>query len=219
MNLTASQSESQAPAAGMEDACMPLPGSTAEPEITGAVQAVLAGHPDAYALIVKRFQSSVMTVAMMLMRDRQAAEELTQDAFVRAHRSLSSFDQSRPMKPWLMKIVYRLAQDAGRHRATEGRQQRWAEQQFRQVVHGPGPLEHLIADERARSLWQALEVLPMAERTAAILYYREGLSVEQVAQATEVSPGTVKTLLFRARGHLRTVLNQPAILGPDRGAL
>lgn len=190
----------------------------AEAEVAKAVQAVRAGQRDAYAVLVEQFQTPILTLAMMLMGNRQAAEELTEDVFVRAYENLPLYDLSRPMKPWLVKIAYRLVQDAGRRRAMESRRQRLAQQQAREVIGQPGLLEHLIADERARSLWEAMERLPLAERTAAFLYYREELTVEQVAQATDVSPGTVKTLLFRARGHLRTFLQKRGVADSDRGA-
>ena len=186
---------------------MACEGVAAEEGVADAIKAVLNGRADDYEKIVRQFQNSIMTVAMMLMRNREAAEELTQDVFVRAYRSLSTFDCSRTMKPWLVTIAYRLAQDAGRQRAVQTRREHLARQRAQETAPGPGPLERLIADERARSLWQSLETLPMGERTAAVLYYREGLGVEQVAEAMEVSAGTVKTLLFRARDHLRGALH------------
>jgi RNA polymerase sigma-70 factor (ECF subfamily) len=64
----------------------------------------------------------------------------------------------------------------------------------------------LIADEHARRLWQAVAALPSGERTAVMLHYRDGLAIGEVARALGVAPGTIKTLLFRARRHLREQL-------------
>lgn len=190
--------------------------SAAEPQVAAAVVAVLAGNSNAYALIVEQFQVSVMTVAMMLLKNRLAAEELTQDVFVRAYQRLSTFDSSRPMKPWLMKIAYRLAQDAGRQRMIETRRRetiaqkmsiaQTKEQNSVGSSSSSSPLQRLIVDEQSRLLWQAMETLPLSERAAAIFYYREGLSVEQIATTMGVSAGSIKTSLFRARDHLRTAL-------------
>jgi RNA polymerase sigma-70 factor (ECF subfamily) len=178
-----------------------------ERDVADAVKAVLAGNRNAFALIVERFQDSVMTMAMALRRNRQGAEELTQDVFVRAYERLASFDATRPMKPWLARITCRLAQDAWQNQLMEARRQREARDRREGSGSESGPLESLIADERARMLWRAMEALPLAEKRAAILYYREGLTVQEVAEVTEVSTGTVKALLFRARDHLRIILN------------
>jgi RNA polymerase sigma factor (sigma-70 family) len=71
---------------------------------------------------------------------------------------------------------------------------------------GADPLAALIAGEDDRRLWRSVAALPSGERTAAILYYREDLSVQQIAFALGVTAGTVKTLLFRARRRLRHTL-------------
>jgi RNA polymerase sigma-70 factor (ECF subfamily) len=76
----------------------------------------------------------------------------------------------------------------------------------------PAPASHddaldvLIADERDRQLWQAVAALSSGERTAVILYYRQNMTVDEIATAVGVSTGTVKTLLFRGRQKLRKEL-------------
>ena len=64
-------------------------------------------------------------------------------------------------------------------------------------------LTALIADERSRRLWEAVAALSSGERTAVMLYYRDEMAVRDIARALGVTTGTIKTLLFRARRHLR----------------
>jgi len=146
-----------------------------------------------------------MTLALALMRNTGAAEELTQDAFVRAYRHLDSFDDRRALFPWLAKITYRLAQSRRQQQAREACQRTAAESK-QQPESDDDPLNTLLADEQARSLWQAVGTLPTRERAAVILYYRNGLRVSQVARVMGVSESTVKTSLLRARRHLAVVL-------------
>jgi DNA-directed RNA polymerase specialized sigma24 family protein len=68
-------------------------------------------------------------------------------------------------------------------------------------------LTALIADERSRGLWDAMAALPPAERTALILYYLDEMAVRDIARALGVTIGTIKTLLFRGRRHLRERLD------------
>jgi len=180
--------------------------SELEPEIVEAVRAVRAGNPQAYAAIVTRFQGPILTLCAAILRNRQAAEELAQDVFVRAFQRFDTFDVRQPMKPWLVKIAYRLAQQKWRTQVRETARERAAAMMLQQNHSDEGPTQRLIADERSELLWQAVHALPMAERTAVVLYYRESLSVKQIAAVMGVSPGTVKTHLFRARSQIQVNL-------------
>ena len=172
-----------------------------------ALAAVRAGRTEAFAQIVGLYQAEVMTLALALMRDFPVAEELTQDAFVRAYQHLDSFDDRRPFYPWLAKITYRLAQTWRHQRAREALQRAAAESK-RQSQSDDDPLNVLLADEQARILWRAVQELPARERAAAVLYYRNGLRVSEAAQVMGVSAGTVKTFLLRARRHLAVALGR-----------
>jgi RNA polymerase sigma factor (sigma-70 family) len=185
--------------------------SDPDPAVVAAVRAVLAGDNDAFAVIVRQFQSAIMTLATVILHDRQAAMEVTQDVFVRAWRGLKSFDQTRPMKAWLIGITYRAASDYQRQQATRARKERDSVAQADLRAGPEQPLDALIADEQSRMLWKLVDSLPRGEQVAVVLFYREGLSVERVAEAMGVSPGTVKTSLFRARKHLRTMMQRPGM--------
>jgi RNA polymerase sigma-70 factor (ECF subfamily) len=174
-------------------------------EIARAIQAVLAGDANAFATIVERFQTSLMTLCVAIERDPRAAEELAEDVFVRAYQRLGSFDRRRPMLPWLAAIAYRLAQEQWRGQARQrGREAVAAE---RGVNRAEGsPPARLVERERADLLWRCVDGLPLAQRTAVVLYYRENLSLDEMAAALGVSSGTVKTHLFRARAQLKKSL-------------
>ena len=76
-------------------------------------------------------------------------------------------------------------------------------------------LTALIADERSRGLWQAVAALTSGERTAVMLYYRDEMAVRDIARALGVTTGTIKTLLFRARRHLRERLEAATVSQPE----
>ena len=177
-----------------------------DPAVTDAVRAVLAGRQEEFAVIVRQYQSAIMTLATVLLRDRQAATEVTQEVFVRAWRGLKTFDQTRPMKAWLLGIAYHAASDYRRERTIRAKRERTTAAQDGWQSTQAQPLDVLIASERSRTLWKLIDALPLGEQLAVILFYREGLSVEHVAQSLGVSPGTVKTSLFRARKRLHTMM-------------
>lgn len=175
-----------------------------------AVRAVRHGDRDAFGRVVALYQRRLFGLALMMTRDPAGAEDVAQDAFVRAFVHLDAYDERRPFYPWLSSIAVRLAQNwlvkRGRITARER-----AEPAPASVAASPtvDPLTAVIADEHDRRLWQSVAALPSGERTAAILYYREELTIKEIAFALGVTAGTVKTLLFRARLRLRRTLVDP----------
>jgi RNA polymerase sigma-70 factor (ECF subfamily) len=184
-----------------------------DPAVVEAVRAVLGGDNEAFAVIVRQYQGAIRTVATVILRDPQAALEVTEEVLVRVWQGLKSYDSTRSLKAWLMGITHRVASDYQQQRAGRARKERgYAQTGVRPAPEQP--LDALLADERSRMLWQMVDGLPAGERVAIVLFYREGLSVEQVADTLGVSPGTVKTSLFRARKHLHAMMQ-----GPERNCL
>jgi RNA polymerase sigma-70 factor (ECF subfamily) len=162
---------------------------------------------EAFGRLVQTHQGRLFGLVLMMVRQPSAAEEVTQDAFVRAYTNLDHYDDRRPFYPWLASIAVRLAQNWLRsHVRTEQREGTPLES-----APEPGAtaaaLTTLLADERSRELWQAVAALTSGERTAVILYYRDEMAVRDFARALGVTTGTIKTLLFRARRHLRERLD------------
>jgi len=168
-----------------------------------AVLAVRAGNAESFSTLVRKYQRRVFGLALMYVRNPDAAEEVTQDVFVRAYTHLDAYEVTRPFYPWIATITVRLAQNrlVQQRRVTE----RGAAPPQRDVADGAAvsPLAALIADEQGRSVWTRVAELPAGERSAVILHYRQDLGIKDVARALGVTAGTVKTFLFRARQRLR----------------
>jgi RNA polymerase sigma-70 factor, ECF subfamily len=179
--------------------------------VRATIRAVRRGDHDAFGRIVERFQRRLFGLAVMMTRDPSGAEEVAQDAFVRAFLHLKAYDDTRPFYPWISTIVVRLAQNWLVRRSRVDIREGAALDPEAAVASGPrDPLSALIADDDDRRLWHAVSALPSGERTAVILYYRQDMSVGEIAHAVGVTSGTIKTLLFRARRRLRTVLGDPS---------
>jgi RNA polymerase sigma factor (sigma-70 family) len=171
------------------------------------VQRVRAGNVDAFGQIVKGYERRVFALAVMILRNRAAADDVTQDAFVRAFERLDLYDVRRPFYPWLATITVRLSRNwLARHSPGARRETPIQPESGAYASAGPAALDVLVAEDEGRHLWRFVERLPLGERTAVVLHYRQELSVSEVASAIGVTAGTVKTLLFRARQHLRASL-------------
>lgn len=189
---------------------VPATDSDAE-DVRAAVAAVGRGDSAAFGRVVDLYQRRLFGLALMMTRDPSGAEEVAQDAFVRAFAHLDAYDAGRPFYPWISTIAVRLAQNWLVRRArTSTREGAELATDHDAAAAEIDPLAGLIADERDRRLWRSVSALPSGERTAVILYYRQDMSVRAIAAALGVTDGTVKTLLFRARQRLRRTLGDIA---------
>jgi RNA polymerase sigma-70 factor (ECF subfamily) len=178
--------------------------------VRAAVRAVRSGDREAFGRLVDRHQKRLFGLTLMMVRDPEGAEEVTQDAFIRAFTRLDLYDEHRPFYPWLATIAVRLAQNwLRRHSRMSIREGAQIDLEGEPALTAD-PLEKLIADERGRQLWRSVAALSSGERTAVTLHYRQEMKVSEIAHALGVTSGTVKTLLFRARRKLRGAIDDTA---------
>jgi RNA polymerase sigma-70 factor (ECF subfamily) len=141
-------------------------------------------------------------VAYSVLRHRQDAEDVAQEAFVRAHRRFRQLRERQRFRAWLVRMTWRLALD--RQRTDRRRAQR--ERAHSIVDTTTGPLQQVLSRERGARLWAAIDALPEKLRIALVLSGIEGYDVSEVATLLEVPQGTVKSRLFLARRRLKEQL-------------
>lgn len=181
--------------------------SVEEKAVRDLAAAAQGGDRHAFDQLVLLYQKRLYGLAMMMVRNAHGAEDVTQDAFIRAFTNLHLYDIRRPFYPWLATIGVRLAQNWLRsHSLRSSREGSPVEEEPAAGVQNP--LNGMMAHEDARGLWQLVEDLPSGERTAVFLFYRQEMKVADIARTLGVTGGTVKTMLFRARKKLRTGLTK-----------
>ena len=174
------------------------------------VQQVRDGEFRRFALLVDRYKDRALTLALRLVGRREEAEELVQDAFVRAYRNLRSFRGDSAFRTWFYRILYNVCMTQVRRRGRSQPLLRLEDQPAREEGL-PDPetataLEQLEERELAELLTAELMQLPEKYRTAISLFYLEEMSYEEVAAVAGLPVGTVKSHLFRARSLLRETL-------------
>lgn len=175
------------------------------------VASALKGSQDAYRELVTRFERPVYSLIVRMVQDPGTAEDLAQEAFVKAYRSLRSYDSSRKLSSWLFKIAHNTTIDHLRRNALETVPLEAPPDQ----EEGRGGLAAVLADgsvenpaaaaerrDMARSLERAIARLRPEYREAVVLFYIEGVSYQEICEATGLPLGTVKTNLHRARKEL-----------------
>jgi RNA polymerase sigma-70 factor (ECF subfamily) len=170
------------------------------------IDAVRNGNSRRYSVLVDRHKDRAMTLAVRLVGERSEAEELVQDAFLRAFRSLDTFRGEAKFSTWFYRILYNVCMTRVRRRhvlpvqdlpgdAASGGGE-WADA-------GPDVQERLETDEVREMLLEEMLRLPEAFRVALTLFYVQELKYEEMTVVLQVPLGTVKTNLSRGRTLLR----------------
>lgn len=180
-------------------------GATPSDELddTALVAACLAGHREAFDVIVTRHRRAVYQVCYRFAGNHEDASDLSQDTFVRVWRGLGSFKGQSAFSTW----VYRIAVNACLNRVQVRKPQTELLEGDRFVdPRHEHPQDGLLRDERARAVRKAIAQLPAKQRTTLILRAYQQLSHREIADVLGSSVGAVKANFFHALANLRKIL-------------
>jgi RNA polymerase sigma-70 factor (ECF subfamily) len=163
---------------------------------------VQGGDSQAFDLLVRRYLPRARVIARRLMLDPDDADDLVQDAFLRALERIATFDVARAFEPWFTRLLVNLGLDL-RRKQTVRRTERHDPEAF---PGGASPAREAERSELRDSLCQALEELPDRQRLIVSLFEIDGHSTEEVASMLKVSQVTVRWHLHQARKTLREAL-------------
>jgi RNA polymerase sigma-70 factor (ECF subfamily) len=176
------------------------------------VERSLAGSPEAFGVLVVRYQRPIFGLVVRMVRNRAIAEELAQEIFVKAYRNLASFDRRRKFSSWLFKVAHNATIDHLRRRRLDTVPLDSPGDESGGVgdlLAGPereGPESRALRSELAGALEAAMAELRPEHREILLLRFREGLSYGELAEVLGLAMGTVKTHLHRARKRLAGLL-------------
>lgn len=185
------------------------------------VRQTLGGDVYAFEMLVERHQQAVYRTLYRLLKNRQEAEDIAQETFLRCYRHLEKFDQNRAFAPWLYRIGANLALSRLR-RLSKRRFVSWdgpisetqtgnSIQQY-DLLSGSGqgrntdPEAAWERKEASREVFKALEGLKPSDRVIVILRYCEELSYEEIAYVMQTRRNNIEVRLFRAKQKLRGML-------------
>ena len=177
------------------------------------VRRALEGDDAAFAVIVRRYERGLYNLALRMVRDAELARDLTQEVFVRVHRSLARYDPVYPFPSWIYRVASNLCIDWIRRRridtvSLDAPLPGADEDSPSRELEGAGldPSEEMERRERSALLAAGLAKLPEAHRLVLILRHQRELSYEEIAVALDVPLGTVKARIHRAREAFRRIL-------------
>ena len=174
------------------------------------IDKVLNGDSSAYKMLVDRHKDMAFSIALKIVRTREDAEEIVQDAFIKAYQKLSSFRKDSKFSTWLYRIVYNAAISHTRKRRLEsteltaGTIENYSVDEIRE---GAGQMD---TDQQKKLMNELIDQLPALEFTLINLYYRQEMSIDEISGITDLSASNVKVKLFRTRKAMYHKLQQEA---------
>jgi RNA polymerase sigma-70 factor, ECF subfamily len=175
-------------------------------EDTSLIGQCLGGKPEAYGRLVEKYSGRIINLAYAMMSDRHHAEDIAQEAFVRAFKGLPRFERKAKFSSWLYQIALNLCKD---HLKSKSRHARSAgEDQLEGVDSNPrdqAPAQ-VVQGELSEKMREAIQSLPLLYRESFVLRHLQGLEYADIARITEVPADTVRVRAYRAREMLRQTL-------------
>ncbi len=182
-----------------------------EPQPSWLISECIAGNEAAIEMFVRQYETGVFRLTLSIVDDQAEANEITQETFIAALRSLPAYEDYRArksLKAWLYTIALNQSRSHLRKRKTLERLRSTLNSIFRvdtqkQVL----PEELVIQNDREAEIWNALNQLDEAFRTVVVLRYFHELPISEISEILSVNEGTIHSRLHTARERLRNALN------------
>ena len=170
------------------------------------IERTLKGDMNAFTILVDRYKYMVFTLAMRMVKNREEAEEIAQDTFLKIYNGLEGFKGNSKFSTWVYKIAYYRSLD---YLKKLGRGMDSTSIELfteKQAAQEEDIVKRLEESERSKSIKDALQFLPGDDGILITLHYYEELSLVEISQVMGISVNNVKVKLFRARKRLKQIL-------------
>lgn len=191
--------------------------SRAEANQSELVERAIAGDSRAFELLIAPHTAAVRRIAFAFCHQRASADEIAQDALLKAYRFLNTF-RGGNFGPWLYSVTRSVCHDWYRHQKSRGRLMEVELNEEQDLEPSDSPDSLLGARTEGEQLWVAIRSLDPKFRVPLVLFEMEGLSYEEVARIEGVPIGTIRSRLSRARKQLLEILSVPSV-PPGPGTL
>ncbi|HLT32420.1 MAG TPA: sigma-70 family RNA polymerase sigma factor [Aquaticitalea sp.] len=166
------------------------------------------GDTKAFAILVERYKDLVFTLTIRMLKNREEAEEVSQDTFIKVYKSLAKFKGESKFSTWIYRVAYNTCLDRlkkNKRQLNEVAIDEFTEHKLKTLDDA---LEHLEKHEQQRAIQDCLQQLPSDDSFILTLFYFEDLSLDEISKIVSIDANTVKVRLFRSRKRLATILRK-----------
>lgn len=167
---------------------------------------VIDGDSEAFSYFVDTYQHMAFTLAFRIVQNREEAEDIVQEAFVKCFHKLHCFKGDSKFSTWLYRIVYHRALDAIRKQKRSIDTQEIDLEYFDSISQVSSVLDQMMEEQAKEVIKTAIQTLNEKQQTIITLYYYDCLSLKEIAEVIAISVAAVKVHLHRARKKLYVVL-------------
>lgn len=172
------------------------------------IDKVIQGDANSFAFLVEKYKDMVFSLAMKVTRNREEAEEVSQDTFIKAFKSIQKFKGDSKFSTWLYKIAYNNCMDRVKKVAKKYNTDSIDEVIENRIQATENTMQTIERKERAELMNACLLELPEDERTIIWLFYYEELSLKEIIEVTSLSNANLKVKLHRARKKLLAIVQE-----------
>jgi RNA polymerase sigma-70 factor (ECF subfamily) len=172
------------------------------------IEKIINGDTNAFSILVERYKDLVYTLAIRMVKHKEEAEEITQDTFIKAYKSIHKFKGDSKFSTWIYRVAYNTCLDAiKKHKKLQSNVpiNEYTEHEVKAINNA---LDIMEAKERSVVIKNCIEKLPSEDAFLMTLYYYEELSLDEIADITGLKANNVKVKLFRSRKKLATILKK-----------
>ena len=170
------------------------------------VDEIINGNVHAFRKIVEKYEDMVFTITLRIIRNRELADEIAQDVFLKVYQSIDKFKGKSKLSTWIYKIAYNTSVNAIRGVKNAMRDSDIDSIPDNEIGSSPDAQFELITEDSKKLVKKAILSLEVSERIIVTLYYFDDLTVSEISDITGVSKSNVKVKLYRSRNKLYELL-------------
>jgi len=172
------------------------------------INLIIEGNTNAFNILVDRYKDLVFSLALKMVKNREEAEEVAQDTFIKVFKSLSQFNGDSKFSTWIYKVTYNTCLDRLKKHKREQQVVSIDEFNTNQIKSIDNTLDKMENEEREKAIQDCIQLLPADDAFLLTLFYFEEQSLEEIAKVIGLTANNVKVKLFRSRKKLTTILKE-----------
>ena len=172
------------------------------------INLIIEGNTNAFSILVDRYKDLVYSLALKMVKNREEAEEVAQDTFIKVFKSLSQFNGDSKFSTWIYKVTYNTCLDRLKKHKREQQVVSIDEFNTNQIKSIDNTLDKMENEEREKAIQDCIQLLPADDAFLLTLFYFEEQSLEEIAKVIGLTANNVKVKLFRSRKKLTSILKE-----------
>lgn len=172
------------------------------------INLIIEGNTNAFSVLVDRYKDLVFSLALKMVKNREEAEEVSQDTFIKVFKSLRQFKGDSKFSTWIYKVTYNTCLDKLKKHKREQQVVSIDEFNTNQIKSLDNALDAMEDEERRQAIQDCINLLPSDDAFLLTLFYFEEQSLDEIAKVINVTANNVKVKLFRSRKKLTTILKE-----------